>query len=81
MTKKRPVGRPRKYPDNAARCRAYRQRLKRSVHFRSDTDLWETPQTFESIKKLGVTPLGVFPPAVDPDTSAGTWSQAPDSGF
>jgi phage N-6-adenine-methyltransferase len=46
MTKKRPVGRPRKYPDNAARCRAYRQRLKRSVHFRSDTDLWETPQTF-----------------------------------
>ena len=41
--KKRPVGRPRKYPDNAARCRADRRRLKRSVHFRSATDRWETP--------------------------------------
>lgn len=27
---KRPGGRPRKYRDNAARCRAYRQRLKRA---------------------------------------------------
>jgi phage N-6-adenine-methyltransferase len=43
--KKRPVGRPRKYANNAARWRAYRQRLKRSVHFRSDRHTWETPQT------------------------------------
>jgi hypothetical protein len=42
---------------------------------------WNQWKDEESIKKLGVTPLGVFPPAVDPDTSAGTWSQAPDSGF
>ncbi len=41
--KKRPRGRPRKHVDNAARCRAYRQRLKRSVHFRSNRHLWETP--------------------------------------
>jgi phage N-6-adenine-methyltransferase len=26
--------------------RAYRKRLKRSVHFRSDTHLWSTPQAF-----------------------------------
>jgi phage N-6-adenine-methyltransferase len=37
------IGRPRKYPSNAARQRAYRQRLKRSVHFRSDGHRWETP--------------------------------------
>jgi phage N-6-adenine-methyltransferase len=43
MMKKRPVGRPRKYANNAERCRAYRKRLKRSVHFRSTTDLWSTP--------------------------------------
>jgi phage N-6-adenine-methyltransferase len=42
--KKTRVGRPRKYQTNAARQRAYRQRRKRSVHFRSDTDLWSTPQ-------------------------------------
>jgi hypothetical protein len=44
--KKRPRGRPRKHADNAAKCRAYRMRLKRSVHFRSDTHLWSTPQAF-----------------------------------
>jgi hypothetical protein len=44
--KKRPVGRPKIHKDNAAKRRAYRQRLKRSVHFRSDTDVWETPQAF-----------------------------------
>jgi phage N-6-adenine-methyltransferase len=44
MPPKRRVGRPRKYPTNAARQRAYRKRLKRSVHFRSATALWETPQ-------------------------------------
>jgi phage N-6-adenine-methyltransferase len=43
--KSRGVGRPRKYPSNAARQRAYRQRLKRSVHFRSDRHQWETPPT------------------------------------
>jgi phage N-6-adenine-methyltransferase len=42
--KKRSVGRPRKYATNAARQRAYRRRLKRSLHFRSTTHLWETPQ-------------------------------------
>ena len=42
--KKRPVGRPRKHADNAARCRAYRKRQKRSVLFRRDTDQWETPR-------------------------------------
>ena len=46
MLNKRPRGRPRKYADNAARCRAYRKRLKRSVHFQSATDLWSTPQPF-----------------------------------
>jgi phage N-6-adenine-methyltransferase len=43
--KSRGLGRPRKYPSNAARQRAYRQRLKRSVHFRSDGHRWETPPT------------------------------------
>jgi phage N-6-adenine-methyltransferase len=43
---KRPRGRPRMHPNgsNAERCRTYRKRLKRSVHFRSDSHLWETPQ-------------------------------------
>jgi len=40
------LGRPRKYQTNADRQRAYRKRLKRSVHFRSDTHLWSTPQAF-----------------------------------
>jgi phage N-6-adenine-methyltransferase len=40
------LGRPRKYNTNADRQRAYRQRLKQSVHFRSDTHLWSTPQSF-----------------------------------
>jgi phage N-6-adenine-methyltransferase len=42
--KSKRLGRPRKYQTNADRQRAYRKRRKRSVHFRSDTDLWETPQ-------------------------------------
>jgi phage N-6-adenine-methyltransferase len=54
MMKKRSVGRPRKYLKhdvsvallNAAPCRAYRDRLKRSVHFRSDRHTWGTPQAF-----------------------------------
>jgi DNA N-6-adenine-methyltransferase (Dam) len=41
--RKRAVGRSRKYPTNAARQRAYRRRLKRWVHFRSETGPWETP--------------------------------------
>lgn len=50
MREKRSVGRPRKYPDNAARYRAYRQRRKRSVHFQSTTDLWTSPQAlFEAL--------------------------------
>jgi phage N-6-adenine-methyltransferase len=47
--KKRAVGRPRKYPTNAARQRAYRKRLKRRqqrVYWRHDSDLWGTPQEF-----------------------------------
>ena len=47
----RKPGRPQKYRTLAERRRAavrkqqrYRQRRKRSVHFRSDTDLWSTPQ-------------------------------------
>ena len=44
--KSKRIGRPRKYQTNAARQRAYRKRLKRSVHFRSATDLWSTPQAF-----------------------------------
>jgi phage N-6-adenine-methyltransferase len=39
-------GRPRKYKNDAEKMRAYRKRLKRSVHFRSDTHLWSTPQAF-----------------------------------
>jgi phage N-6-adenine-methyltransferase len=39
-------GRPRIYKTNADRQRAYRRRQKRSVHFRSETDLWETPLDF-----------------------------------
>src|SRR5438132_13393374 len=35
----------------------------------------------ESIKKLGVTPPGALPPAADPDTSVGTRSRVPGSGF
>jgi phage N-6-adenine-methyltransferase len=42
--KSKRLGRPRKYKSNADRQRAYRKRLKRSVHFRSDTDLYSTPQ-------------------------------------
>jgi phage N-6-adenine-methyltransferase len=34
---------------NAEYCRTYRQRRKRSVHFRSDSHLWSTPQgTFDA---------------------------------
>ena len=36
-------GRPRKYATASARLKAYRQRQKRSVHFRSDTAQWSTP--------------------------------------
>ena len=47
---KRPRGRPRKFKSrvqtNAEYCHTYRQRLKRSVHFRSDSHLWSTPQAF-----------------------------------
>jgi hypothetical protein len=44
----RPRGRPWKYhrqrpATNAELCRAYRQRRKRSVHFRSGSPVWETP--------------------------------------
>jgi phage N-6-adenine-methyltransferase len=47
--KKRPRGRPRTYhrqrpATNAERCRAYRQRRKRSVHFRRGSDERETGQ-------------------------------------
>jgi hypothetical protein len=41
------MARPKVYPSNAERQRAYRQRLKRSKHLvyhRSTTALWETPQ-------------------------------------
>jgi phage N-6-adenine-methyltransferase len=45
---KRPRGRPRIHPtrvlSNAERCRRYRRRLKRSVHFRSEKQTWGTPQ-------------------------------------
>jgi hypothetical protein len=40
------MGRLRRYKTNAARQRAYRHRLKRSIHFRSDTHVWSTPQAF-----------------------------------
>src|SRR5262245_44466874 len=54
--KKPAVERPRKYPTNAARQRAYRQRLKRSVHFRSATDRWETPPAlFQLYAEFGFT--------------------------
>jgi phage N-6-adenine-methyltransferase len=43
--KKRP-GPKRKYKTNADRQRAYRKRLKRSVHFRSTRDILSTPQAF-----------------------------------
>jgi phage N-6-adenine-methyltransferase len=50
MLKKRTRGRPRKHADNAAKCRAYRQRLKRSMHFRSESHVWSTPQdTFDAL--------------------------------
>jgi DNA N-6-adenine-methyltransferase (Dam) len=45
--KKRPRGRPRKYPSNAARQRAYRQRLKRQkqrVYWSHASDVWSSPQ-------------------------------------
>jgi phage N-6-adenine-methyltransferase len=45
--KKRPRGRPRKYPLNAARQRAYRQRLKRQkqrVYWSHASDVWSSPQ-------------------------------------
>jgi phage N-6-adenine-methyltransferase len=38
------MGRLRLYFTNAERQRAYRKRLRRSVHFRSATSLWSTPQ-------------------------------------
>lgn len=38
------MGRRRVYKTNAERQRAYRKRLKRSVHFQSKSHLWETPQ-------------------------------------
>ena len=41
--KKRPVGRPRKHANNAAKCRAYRQRQKGRVYWRHASDLWSTP--------------------------------------
>jgi phage N-6-adenine-methyltransferase len=43
------MARPKVYPNNAERQRAYRQRLKRSkrlIYHRSTTALWETPQDF-----------------------------------
>jgi hypothetical protein len=50
MPKKRGRGRPRIYKSrvltNAERCRRYRQRLKRRVYWRHDSDLWSTPQEF-----------------------------------
>jgi phage N-6-adenine-methyltransferase len=52
--KTRPRGRPRVYRHrvltNAEMCRRYRQRRKRSIHFRSDSSLWETPSAlFEAL--------------------------------
>jgi phage N-6-adenine-methyltransferase len=41
---KRPRGRPRKHADNAAKCRAYRQRQKRLVYHRQESDRWYTPK-------------------------------------
>ncbi|MCC7230613.1 MAG: hypothetical protein IT203_09495 [Fimbriimonadaceae bacterium] len=38
------MARPRKYATNAERQAAYRKRKKRSVHFRSDSFEWSTPQ-------------------------------------
>src|SRR5882724_2148326 len=38
------MGRLRKYPTNAARQRAYRQRRKRPVYRRHESDVWSTPQ-------------------------------------
>jgi phage N-6-adenine-methyltransferase len=54
---KRPRGRPRKFKSrvqtNAEYCRTYRKRLKRSVHLRSDTHIWSTPQdTFDEWNAL-----------------------------
>ena len=40
------MGRKRLYKTNADRQRAFRKRLKRSVHFKSETLLWETPQDY-----------------------------------
>lgn len=48
--KKRPRGRPRihagKVLSNTERCKRYRKRLKRYVHFRSTRDVLSTPQAF-----------------------------------
>lgn len=44
MAGKNPSGRPRIHASNAARQKAYRARKKRSVHFRSETADWSTPQ-------------------------------------
>lgn len=50
MPRKKRVGRPRVYANNAARQKAYRQRRKRSVHFQSQTAEWATPQgLFDSL--------------------------------
>jgi phage N-6-adenine-methyltransferase len=38
------MSRRRIYRTNAARQKAYRRRLKRSVHFKSDVHSWETPE-------------------------------------
>jgi hypothetical protein len=38
------MGRLKLYSTNAERQRAYRKRLKRSVHFQSATGLWSIPQ-------------------------------------
>jgi phage N-6-adenine-methyltransferase len=38
------MARPRKYPSNAARQRAYRRRKRRSIHFSSRSVEWSTPQ-------------------------------------
>jgi phage N-6-adenine-methyltransferase len=50
MMNKQPRGRPRiiksRVLTGPERCKRYRQKLKRSVHFRSDTHLWSTPQAF-----------------------------------
>jgi phage N-6-adenine-methyltransferase len=41
-----PTGRPPRWCGEACKKAAYRCRLKRSVHFRSDSPEWSTPQSF-----------------------------------